>query len=289
MQTSSVRHGYTTGAQGNRLHYLDYGGDGSPLICMHGVIGNAWNWYAVAAGISDRRRVLALDFRGYGESQWSGSHDYTTSNHVADLGAFIESLGEDRVDLMGSSWGALVAIQYAAENPDRVGRIVVVDVEPSFAQSETDLFPRPTSHADHEDVRTGLGFAFPNGPRRDARADCPDQFRAGRRWTPGAQARSLLLRTLALPLRQPLGTTGRNGNPRSTRARSRQLRQRRRNGRNGPPHGKRVPGGGRKQHPRNTGRQPRWPDPCGQGVLGRLEAAFLSGPFDRPPLSSLLR
>ncbi len=164
MQTPSVRHGYTTGAQGNRLHYLDYGGEGTTLICMHGVIGNAWNWYEVASGISDRRRVLALDYRGYGESQWSPSHNYRTSDHVADLGALIESLGEDTVDLMGSSWGALVAIQYAAENPDRVGRTVVVDVEASFSQSETDLFPRPTSHADHDDVRAGLGFAFPNAP-----------------------------------------------------------------------------------------------------------------------------
>ena len=129
---------------------------------MHGVIGNAWNWYTVAAGIRDRRRVLALDFRGYGESQWSPTHDYTTADHVADLAALIESLGEDQVDLMGSSWGALVAIQYAAENPDRVGQLVVVDVEPSFAQSETDLFPRPTSHADHGEVQAGLGFAFPN-------------------------------------------------------------------------------------------------------------------------------
>ena len=164
MHTPNVQHGYTTGAQGNRLHYLDYGGDGSTLICMHGVIGNAWNWYTVAAGIRDRRRVLALDFRGYGESQWSGSHDYTTSDHVADLGAFIESLGEDRVDLMGSSWGALVAIQYAADNPDRVGSLMVVDVEASFAQGETDLFPRPTSHADHAEVRAGVRAAFPNAP-----------------------------------------------------------------------------------------------------------------------------
>ena len=178
METPSVRHGYTTGAAGNRLHYLDYGGDGPTMICMHGVIGNAWNWSAVAAGVRDRRRVLALDFRGYGESQWSASDDYQTSDHVADLAALIDSLGEDRVDLMGSSWGALVAIQYAAENPDRVGRIVVVDVEASFSQSETDLFPRPTSQADHGEVRTGLGFAFPNAPDEMIELTALTSFRA---------------------------------------------------------------------------------------------------------------
>ncbi len=177
MRTSSVRHGYATGAEGNRLHYLDYGGGGDTLICMHGVIGNAWNWSSVASGIDDRRRVLALDFRGYGESQWSASHSYRTNDHVADLGVFIESLGDDTVDLMGSSWGALVAVQYAAENPDRVGRIVVVDVEASFSQSETDIFPRPTSHADHAEVRTGLGFAFPNAPEEMLELTAVTSFR----------------------------------------------------------------------------------------------------------------
>lgn len=164
MLTSEVRHGYATGAQGNRLHFLDYGGEGRTLICMHGVIGNAWNWHAVAAGVRGRRRVLALDFRGYGESQWSASCDYRTDDHAADLAALVDSLGADEVDLMGSSWGALVAMQYATDHPGRAGKVVVVDVEPSFAQGETDLFPRPAGHADHDEVKAGVRMAFPNAP-----------------------------------------------------------------------------------------------------------------------------
>ena len=162
MQTSTVRHIYTTGAAGNRLHYLDFGGTGMPLICMHGVIGNAWNWATVAEGLTDRRRVLALDYRGYGESQWSASGDYTTESHAEDLGAVIDSIGGGRVDLMGSSWGALVAIQYATDHPENVGQIVVVDVEASFEQAETDLFPMPRSHADDDEVRSAVAGSFPN-------------------------------------------------------------------------------------------------------------------------------
>ena len=162
MHTPNVRHSYTTGAEGNRLHYLDYGGDGPTLICMHGVIGNAWNWHAVATGLTEKRRVLALDFRGYGESQWSASRHYTTTDHVADLAAVINSRDEARVDLIGSSWGALVAIQYAAENPSGVGRLVVVDVEPAFEQDETDLFPRPTSYGNDDEVKAGVAQANPN-------------------------------------------------------------------------------------------------------------------------------
>ena len=73
------------------------------------------------------------------------------------------------MDLIGSSWGALVAIQYAtAEHPDHLGRLIVVDVEPSFEQGETDLFPRPRDHADHDDVRADHNRArLPQRPRRD--------------------------------------------------------------------------------------------------------------------------
>ena len=161
MDTPSVGHSYATGASGNRLHYVDFGGDGTPLIGLHGVIGNAWNWYGVAAGVGSRR-VLGLDMRGYGESQWSESHDYTTADHAADLGALVDGRGDAQVDLIGSSWGALIAIQYAVENPERVGKVVVVDVEASFDQGETDLYPRPTSYEDDDAVIAGVAAGFPN-------------------------------------------------------------------------------------------------------------------------------
>jgi pimeloyl-ACP methyl ester carboxylesterase len=160
--TPTVQHRYTTGKSGNRLHYIDYGGTGRPLVAMHGVTGNAWNWYAVAAGLTDRRHVYALDFRGYGESQWSAEGAYTTTDHVADLGAVLDEVGETTVDLIGSSWGALVAIQFAAENPGRVGQLIVVDVEASFSQDETDLFPRPTSYGSVDEVAAGEMQRNPN-------------------------------------------------------------------------------------------------------------------------------
>ena len=165
LTTSAAAHFFVEGAAGNRIHGLDFGGDGPTLICLHGVTGNAWNWHAVAGGVRSHRRSVALDFRGYGESQWSPTHAYTTADHVADLASAVDALvGGEAVDLIGSSWGALVAIQYAAEHPDRVGRLVVVDVEPSFEQGETDLFPRPRDHTDHDDVRAAVQRAYPNAP-----------------------------------------------------------------------------------------------------------------------------
>ena len=165
LATADVGHFYVQGAAGNRIHGLDFGGDGPTLVCLHGVTGNAWNWHAVALGARARRRVVALDFRGYGESQWSAAGAYTTADHVADLaGAVAAVAGGSPVDLAGSSWGALVALQYADEHPDDVGRLAVVDVEPSFEQGETDLFPRPRDHADHDEVRAAVAGAYPNAP-----------------------------------------------------------------------------------------------------------------------------
>ena len=165
LATSEARHLFMAGAAGNRIHGLDFGGDGRALVCLHGVTGNAWNWHAVALGVRAHRRVVALDLRGYGESQWSPAHHYTTADHVADLGRLVENLsGGSPVDLMGASWGALIAIQYAAEHPDRVGRLAVVDVEPSFEQGETELFPRRRDHADHDEVRAAVAQAYPNAP-----------------------------------------------------------------------------------------------------------------------------
>ncbi len=165
LATAETGHFFVQGAAGNRIHGLDFSGDGPTLVCLHGVTGNAWNWYSVALGVRACRRVVALDFRGYGESQWSPSGDYSTADHVADLACAVDALsGGSPVDLAGSSWGALVAIQYADEHPGNVGRLAVVDVEPSFEQGETDLFPRPRDHADHDEVCAAVERAYPNAP-----------------------------------------------------------------------------------------------------------------------------
>lgn len=165
LATAEVGHFFLPGAVGNRIHGLDFGGDGPILICLHGVTGNAWNWYETALGVRACRRVVALDLRGYGESQWSPTQDYTTSDHVADLACVVAALADGApVDLAGSSWGALAVIDYAASHSDRVGRLVVVDVEPSFEQGETDLFPRPRDHADHDEVRAAVRRAYPYAP-----------------------------------------------------------------------------------------------------------------------------
>jgi pimeloyl-ACP methyl ester carboxylesterase len=149
--TVQVRHGWHQ-ASGLRLHHLDYGGAGRPVVCLHGVTGHAWAWHDVAPAFTSAGHVLALDLRGHGDSQWSAEGSYGSDQQAADVVARLDALGVDQADLVGSSWGALVAMAVAARTPRRVRRLVIVDVEPSFALGETDLLPRPRDYASHDDA-----------------------------------------------------------------------------------------------------------------------------------------
>lgn len=63
---------------------------------------------------------------------------------------------------MGSSRGALVTIQYTAENAHQVANLIIVDVEPSFQRDETDLFPRPANYANTAEVAAAEAERNPN-------------------------------------------------------------------------------------------------------------------------------
>jgi pimeloyl-ACP methyl ester carboxylesterase len=151
IRTERVRHGWVE-ANGLRLHHLVYGDEGRPIVCLHGVTGHGWAWHAVAPSLTDMGRVLAFDLRGHGDSQWSADAAYGSEHHAADVLGRLDALGAGEVDVVGSSWGALIAIAIAAAEPERVRRLAIVDVEASFEQGETDVFPRPHAYATHEDA-----------------------------------------------------------------------------------------------------------------------------------------
>lgn len=128
------------------LHALDFGrdtGEYPPLICLHGVTGSAWLWHDVAQELGKTRRVIALDLRGHGESYWPKSHAYLTGDHIDDLETLTHSLDLPLFDLAGLSWGALIAIGHTARSPERVRKLAVVDVEPSFERGEKEVEARP--------------------------------------------------------------------------------------------------------------------------------------------------
>ena len=115
-----------------RLHYLDWNGSSSRvMILLHGVMENAQIWDSFAFSISDHLRIIALDQRGHGDSDWASPPAYSCNDYVRDLSEFIESLGVNGVILMGHSMGALHAIKYTYMKPEKVKGLIHVDIEPS--------------------------------------------------------------------------------------------------------------------------------------------------------------
>ncbi len=122
--------------RGLRFHYLDWGDpDAPPILMLHGMAQSAHAWDFAALAFSDRYRVLALDQRGHGDTDWAPDGDYSLDAHVGDLTSFIETLDLRGIVLVGLSMGGRNAFSYAALRPDRVRALVIVDIAPESARS----------------------------------------------------------------------------------------------------------------------------------------------------------
>lgn len=118
-------------ANGMRLHYLDWGNPEQPhMLLLHSGAQSAHSWDFFSLAMRDHFHIVALDQRGHGDSDWSDAGDYDTSFHVADIHAFTDAIGYDRFTLMGLSMGGRNAYSFAAEHPEKVERLIVVDVGP---------------------------------------------------------------------------------------------------------------------------------------------------------------
>ena len=162
-------------ANGLRLHYLDFGNHAKPpLICIHGLSGNAHNFDQLAPHLSDSWHVMALDVRGRGDSEWGPSGDYNAPVYVSDLVAMLDALRIQRVALIGTSMGGIISMIFAGGYPDRVDRIVLNDVGPAIEPAGlgriTDyITSSPQSFAAIEEVVTYYRENYP--PMRQMPAD----------------------------------------------------------------------------------------------------------------------
>ena len=117
---------------GLRFHYRDWTNAGAPpLVLLHGFTGHARSWDRLAGVMQSRYRVLALDQRGHGETEWA--QDYAPERMVEDVDAFARTLGLPRFALLGLSMGGRNAYTYTALHPGAVARLVIVDIGPEIA------------------------------------------------------------------------------------------------------------------------------------------------------------
>jgi lipase len=96
------------------------------VLALHGITASHVSWRTVARSLEDRRSVIAPDLRGRG-----GSRDlpgpYGMAQHAEDAAELLTNLGVDRVDVVGHSMGGFVAMRFAADYPQRVNSITLVD------------------------------------------------------------------------------------------------------------------------------------------------------------------
>lgn len=116
------------------------GGEGAPVLLLHGFPETHLCWRAVAPGLAREHAVVAPDLRGYGASRApaGGPHGegFSKREMARELVELMSALGHDRFAVVGHDRGARVAYRMALDHPDRVISLAVINVVPTFEQFE---------------------------------------------------------------------------------------------------------------------------------------------------------
>jgi pimeloyl-ACP methyl ester carboxylesterase len=108
-----------------KVHYLDFGGSGRPIVLVHGLGGSSLNWLAVGNQLAAHGRVLALDLAGHGRTLSLARSSRVSSNRVL-LSRFLDAVAREPAVLIGNSMGGYLSIAQAAAEPASVRALVLV-------------------------------------------------------------------------------------------------------------------------------------------------------------------
>lgn len=141
----------TVNANGLNIHYLDWGNpSATPMVLLHGLRGHGHSWDDISTALCQDYHVLALDQRGRGESGWAKDGDYSTDAYVADLEGFCQALGLDSFVLVGHSMGGRNSLLYASRHPEKLQKLVVVDVGPEMDPKGSQRITQEIIHVPEE-------------------------------------------------------------------------------------------------------------------------------------------
>ena len=104
----------------------------SPIVFVHGMVGHTGFWNSALAASADRRRAVAVDLRGHGNSDVPSDGDYSVEACAGDVIRVLDALALDRIVLVGHSYGACVTTAVAARIPERVRQLILVDPPGDF-------------------------------------------------------------------------------------------------------------------------------------------------------------
>ncbi len=120
---------------GIEINLAMWEGSGKPTLCIHGITANCRCWDVLADALAPEYRILAMDLRGRGGSD-KPPQGYSLGDHMRDINCLLDDLGIDRIVIMGHSLGAFIGLVFAAEYPERVDRLILVDGGGDLAQEQ---------------------------------------------------------------------------------------------------------------------------------------------------------
>src|SRR5262245_38830575 len=145
-----------------RLHYVDWGGDGPPLLLVHATGFHARLWDPYAEALRDRFRVIAMDQRGHGESGLP-RNGFNWTHFSEDVHALIEALDIAGCAVAGHSSGGTAVAGCAGLNPGSISRLLLLD---PVIRPPREGFP----------AAPAANSAFSGARRRRAIWESPEQF-----------------------------------------------------------------------------------------------------------------
>jgi pimeloyl-ACP methyl ester carboxylesterase len=113
------------------LSYNEVSGAGRPLVLLHGLTGHRDDFRLRMPELADTGRLLAPDLRGHGDFTKTGRDEtFSFEQLVADLAALLDAWDLEQCDLLGHSFGGMVALRFVLAHPGRVASLVMMDTAP---------------------------------------------------------------------------------------------------------------------------------------------------------------
>lgn len=154
-------------ADGTRIHLRDTGPrDALSIVLLHGSNSDLHTWDEWAAGLSEDYRVIRFDQVGHGLTGPDPDSDYSRANYTRDVLEIADALGLDRFVIGGNSMGGKHALAFAAEHPERVAGLILVDASGGPMLSPEELAAESGQDGGQEDDDDGgnIGFAIAQMP-----------------------------------------------------------------------------------------------------------------------------
>lgn len=124
---------HLTAADGTRLYYTDQG-RGLPILALAGLTRNTGDFDHVAPHLLSKGiRLICLDYRGRGQSDWAAPESYTIMQEAQDACDLLDHLGIEKAAILGTSRGGLIAMALAATAKNRLLGVALNDIGPEIA------------------------------------------------------------------------------------------------------------------------------------------------------------